>query len=176
MTKQSRRRNPDETPWPWHEEPAAQLQEAQLLRQQCSAGSPEAAMAQASPTLPVPAAGRGQRRRQAAPQRQQQELGSRRGRLAGHWCSRSPPWCPEVSVPCRSGLCPIQRGVHDLHMGEQRDTHSQLLTLLLVGALSLGPSPTAVSHRESLRGRLLSALLVLASACCSPPSLEEGRL
>lgn len=55
------------------------------------------------------------------------------------------PWAlaqrPEVSVPCRCGLCPLQRGVHELHVGEQKDAHGQLLPLLLVGAPAPQPAP-----------------------------------
>lgn len=62
----------------------------------------------------------------------------------GPWHSHPPVQCPAVSVACRGGVCPLQRGVHDLHVGEQRDTHSQLLSLLPVGA----PAPWPVLQED----------------------------
>lgn len=53
--------------------------------------------------------------------------------------------------PCRGGVRPVQRGVHDLQVGQQGDAHRQLLPLLLVGAptprqLPAGfPAPTGTS-------------------------------
>lgn len=53
--------------------------------------------------------------------------------------------------PCRGGVRPVQRGVHDLQVGQQGDAHRQLLPLLLVGALTPRqlpagfPAPTGTS-------------------------------